>query len=254
MIKSIPLAAVLSIFSASVFADNIIRVSAPVAYNPSTNESWSPIDPTFSDWINLNSPKNCTDWSPLPSFIAEGTSFTQTATDCQQDQTRSRQEREQEATSLAIRDKGSSVTESRTVSASDTRTAIGTDATAPLTRYFTFNEYAAPGQYGCHDGTSCMSIPAESSMNGKSANYMTLGYNNAVNFGLSGYTGNELKAALTKLRIEMFDANGVKYYTITQNAPFSNQYGSYVGNTHTVSDNNNASIAHKMRVSFELSE
>lgn len=252
MNKIIPLAVAVSLFSPSLMAENIIRVSVPVAYKP--NENWAPIEPTFTDWANLGSPQNCTDWSPLPSFISEGVSFTQTATDCQQEQTRTRQEREQESTSLVVRDNGAPTTETRTVSATSTRSAIGTDATNPLTRYFTFIEGTGTSQYGCNYESSCMSIPAESSMNGKSATYMTLGYSNAVNFGLIGYTGNQLKAVLTKLRIEMFDANGIKYYTLTQTAPFSNQYGSYVGNTHTIEDYEKAAIAHKMRVSFELSE
>lgn len=254
MNKIIPLAIAVSFFSASSMAENIIRATAPVSYKPSIKESWLPFEPAYTDWANLNSPKNCTNWDPLPSFISEGTSFTQTATDCQQDQTRSKQEREQEATSLAIRDKGSSVTESRTISASNTRNAIGTDATAPLTRYFTFVKGPVGSQYGCSGQSHCMSLPGESNMNGKSASYLTFGYGSAINFGLSGYSGNQLKAVLTKLRIELFDNNGVKYFTLTQVAPFYNQYGSYVGKPHTISDYNNASIAHKMRVSFELSE
>lgn len=254
MNKIIPLAVAVSFFSASVIAENIIRASAPVAYKPI--ENWSPIEPLFSDWANLGAVKNCTNWSPDPSFIAEGTSFAQTATDCQQEQTRTRQEREQESTSLVVRDNGAPTTETRTVSATSTRSAIGTDASAPLSRYFTFIEKSGPatGQYGCNYESVCMSNPAESSMNGKSATYMTLGYANAVNFGLAGYSGNQLKAVLTKLRIEMFDANGVKYYTLTQTAPFSNQYGSYVGNTHTAEDYSKSTKAYKMRVSFELSE
>lgn len=252
MNKIIPLAVAVSLFSASVMAENIIRASVPVAYKP--NENWAPIEPTFTDWANLGSPQNCTDWSPLPSFISEGVSFTQTATDCQQEQTRTRQEREQEATSLVVRDSGAPTTETRTVSAISTRSAIGTDASAPLTRYFTFESVVVSGQYGCNYASICMSIPAESSLDGKSARYMTLGYGSAVNFGLSGYSGSQLRAVLTKLRIEMFDANGVKYYTMTQTAPFSSQYGSYVGNTHSAQDYNNAAMAHKMRVSFELSE
>ena len=254
MNKIIPLAVAVSLFSASVMAENIIRASVPVAYKP--NENWAPIEPTFTDWANLGSPQNCTDWSPLPSFISEGVSFTQTATDCQQEQTRTRQEREQETNNLVIRNNGEPTTETRTVSTTSTRNAIGTDASAPLSRYFTFIEKSGPatGQYGCNYESVCMSNPAESSMNGKSATYTTLGYANAVNFGLAGYSGNQLIAVLTKLRIEMFDANGVKYYTLTQTAPFYNQYGSYVGKSHTAEDYSKSTKAYKMRVSFELSE
>lgn len=252
MNKKILLAVAISIFSSSSIAENIIRTSAPVIYKP--QESWSPIDPVYSDWANLGSPQNCTNWAPLTSLVADGTSFSQSSTDCEQYQTRSRQEREQEAVSQVIRDKGAPTTETQTVSATSTRSAIGTDTSAPLTRYFTFIEGTGTGQLGCNYESRCMSIPAESSMNGKSAIYMTIGYSNAVNFGLIGYSGNQLKAVLAKLRIEMFDANGLKYYTLTQTAPFSNQYGNYVGNSHTSEDYEKAATAHKMRVSFELSE
>ena len=39
-----------------------------------------------------------------------------------------------------------------------------------------------------------------------------------------------------------------------QVAPFNNQYGDYVGKTHSHTDYANAGIAYKMRVSFELAE
>jgi hypothetical protein len=250
----LPAALILSIFSLSVLADNIIRAPAPVTFKPISHENWVTIDPLYSDWSNSGSPYGCTNWTPDPTSVAIGVTFEQTATDCQQDQTRTRQEREQESTSLIIRNAGAPITENRAVSATSSRESIGTNDEATLSRYFTFVRGSNSGQFGCFGQSACMSIPAESSMQGKSSTYMSFGYGNAINFGLSGYSGNQLKAALLKLRVEMFDAQGNKIYTVTQNAPFSNQYGNYVGNSHSSNDYQKSIDAYKMRVSFELIE
>ncbi|MFK4135887.1 hypothetical protein ACI2KR_26930 [Pseudomonas luteola] len=42
----------------------------------------------FSGWVNKGNPYSCSNWSPDPSTVTVGQSFTQTATDCKQDQTR----------------------------------------------------------------------------------------------------------------------------------------------------------------------
>jgi hypothetical protein len=90
-----------------------------------TLESWFLITPIYTDWMNSGNIDNCTNWSPLENTITINEVFTQTATDCQQPQTRTRQDREQEMTTGNIRNIGSVINESHTIEASLTRPAIG---------------------------------------------------------------------------------------------------------------------------------
>ena len=94
-----------------------------------TQETWAATTATYTAWINSGAVTSCANWSPATSTVTIGQSFTQTATDCDQVQTRTRQDREQETTTKAIRNKGSAVTETQTIAASSTRSAIGTQET-----------------------------------------------------------------------------------------------------------------------------
>lgn len=89
-------------------------------------EEWLPTTPNFTNWVNINSPYDCTEWGPNPSGITVGVSYTQTANDCKQEQTRTRQEREQETTTLSYRDVGLPITENQVITTTDTRNAVGT--------------------------------------------------------------------------------------------------------------------------------
>ena len=91
-----------------------------------TLENWISIAPSYTNWVNSSAIYGCSNWSPATSTINSGQSFTQTATDCEQDQTRNRQNREQETTTLDIRNSGSVIIENQTITVSDTRTATGT--------------------------------------------------------------------------------------------------------------------------------
>lgn len=91
-----------------------------------TKESWVATTPTYTTWTNSGSVTNCTNWSPETSTVTYNQSFTQTTSNCEQPQTRFKQEREQETTTNAIRNVGNQVTEFQNIPASSTRTAIGT--------------------------------------------------------------------------------------------------------------------------------
>lgn len=91
-----------------------------------SKESWVATTPTYTAWVNSGAITGCTNWSPATSTVASGQSFTQTATDCKQAQTRSRQDREQETTTKAIRDVGSPVSETQSITVTSTRTATDT--------------------------------------------------------------------------------------------------------------------------------
>lgn len=89
-------------------------------------EQWIAIAPLESDWINEANPTNCTNWSPDANTVIQGNFFTQIATDCEQTQSRTIQEREQETTTLTIRNVGDLITENQKVVGTDTREIEGT--------------------------------------------------------------------------------------------------------------------------------
>lgn len=91
-----------------------------------TKETWVATTPTYTAWVNSGVVSSCSNWSPATSTVNSGQTFTQTATDCKQDQTRTRQDKEQETTTGAVRDKGAAVAESQSITVSSTRSAVGT--------------------------------------------------------------------------------------------------------------------------------
>lgn len=69
----------------------------------------------------------CSNWTPLETTVDVGVSFPQTATNCQQNQTRTVQNREQNDYSHEYKNVGDLITENKTLSGqSSQRTAIGT--------------------------------------------------------------------------------------------------------------------------------
>lgn len=94
-----------------------------------TKELWAATTPTYTAWVNNGAINSCSNWSPLANTVTINSSFTQTATDCKQPQTRSRQDREQEANTLAYRNVGVPVTETQNVTVTSTQSAIGTKET-----------------------------------------------------------------------------------------------------------------------------
>jgi hypothetical protein len=90
--------------------------------------SWSSIASLVSGWANVGAPINCTNWSPSTDTVNVGTSFTQTATDCQQDQQQTVQTREQNNVTNEIRNVGSPQVNHKTLTVTSTRSAMGTFA------------------------------------------------------------------------------------------------------------------------------
>lgn len=89
------------------------------------NETWIPYDTEYTAWVNQDEPYNCTNWTPNESSVITGEFFTQTATDCKQNQTRLVQEREQETTTMIIRNKGISTIDSNIILVESSRQATG---------------------------------------------------------------------------------------------------------------------------------
>ena len=90
-------------------------------------ESWRVTDPLYSEWTNKGDIYGC-NWTPAASLVLRDEPFNQSETDCKQDQTRTKQDREQEIATLAFRNIGTPTIENKTTNAvSDrTQTATGT--------------------------------------------------------------------------------------------------------------------------------
>ena len=109
-------------------------------------ETWIATTPTYTSWVNSGGIYGCANWSPDPSTVNTGVGFTQTATDCEQNQTRNRQNREQETTTLAIRNSGSVIVENQTLTnQTSTRAATGTKVTKVC--YYNASNYVYRGGY-----------------------------------------------------------------------------------------------------------
>lgn len=90
-------------------------------------EEWLAATPSYTSWIDDGGLYGCSNWTPDPSTVTLGDAFTQTGSDCSQNQTRTKQDREQETTTLAYRNVGTPITESNILTGlTDTRSATGT--------------------------------------------------------------------------------------------------------------------------------
>ena len=118
-----------------------------------TKENWQPAEPIYSEWVNVGDVSGCSNWAPDASTMLKDEAFNQTATDCKQTQSRTRQDREQETTTLAYRNVGEPVILEQIVSAHSSRKAIGTkenwQPAEPL-----YSEWVDFGNvYGCSNWT-----------------------------------------------------------------------------------------------------
>lgn len=91
-----------------------------------TKETWISALATYTEWANQGDIYGCSNWTPSVSTVMKDETFNQTATDCKQDQSRTKQDREQETTTLAYRNVGVPVSETSTITANSSRTATGT--------------------------------------------------------------------------------------------------------------------------------
>lgn len=91
-----------------------------------TKENWVAATATDSGWVNKGEIYGCTNWTPSTSIYFKDSSFTQNATDCKQDQMSTKQNREQETTTLAYRNVGDPINVTNTLMVKSSRTTIGT--------------------------------------------------------------------------------------------------------------------------------
>lgn len=77
---------------------------------------WEKYASLYTSWVNSGTPYNCTNWTPLANSITDGQTFEQSATDCNQKQTRNAQDREKNKTTQEIRNIGKSYIEENVIS------------------------------------------------------------------------------------------------------------------------------------------
>lgn len=115
-------------FTYTVTATNSVGITAARTVSVKV-ENWIATTPTYTAWVNSGAVYNCTAWTQDASTVNSGTAFTQTRT-CSQNQTRTRQDKQTETATDAIRNNGAAVTESQTISVSQSQAATGTKPTA----------------------------------------------------------------------------------------------------------------------------
>ncbi len=120
-VKSICFAIALAI-PLSVMADNIIRVAAPVQKHV---EQWVASSPLYGEWTSLS--RTCGAWAPDAATMPSGQSFSQSRS-CNQQESRTIQQREYNAQQNLYRNLGEPTTENRSVTEEESQNAVGTKA------------------------------------------------------------------------------------------------------------------------------
>lgn len=113
--QSLALAVSFALTASAAWAENILRVQAPVSYSPI--QSWAPGENTYSPWRDVS--VNCGQWSPSPSAFNESAIFTQSQS-CTKQQQRDVQKTLVSNTGVSKPD-GESFTEEQNVSSTDSR-------------------------------------------------------------------------------------------------------------------------------------
>jgi hypothetical protein len=111
-------------------------------------ENWQPAESLYSEWINVNDVYGCSNWTPDTATLPIGVIFQQT-TDCKQDQTITKQEREKETTTLVYRNVGKPTTETKSITVQLSRQATGIKETW-VTSTAIYTDWVNSGEiYGC---------------------------------------------------------------------------------------------------------
>lgn len=139
LIFALTSAAALPAFANLDTPGNIIRISAPIAKSAMVSGNWNDIAPLVSEWKNKGSEYDCSQWAPSPETVTLGQTFNQSQ-NCKQDQERTVQQRQQNDTTLAIRDVGAPAVERQVLWKEYSQEAIGTmkpDGTAAWEKFAT---------------------------------------------------------------------------------------------------------------------
>lgn len=112
-------ALIASASSTAMFQYNYTLINGDLPSN------WNTLDTEYGDWTDVGGSYGCTNWSPPTSSQGKGIAFTQTATDCYQNQERWGQNYIENNISHAIEKDGDRFTENRTITVPEERGAVG---------------------------------------------------------------------------------------------------------------------------------
>lgn len=256
-IKLIPIFIAMMLASQLSSADNIIRMKAPIitvepAINLGAWESWQDI---VGEWASAGEVTNCSNWTPSPSTVNDGQTFTQTANDCQQTQQRSIQSTERNTQTLAIRNAGTPIIETRVVQASSSRSATGIKKTISATAEFVVTIGNTSGQWGYMPNTG-KGVMISSSNPDYMLNYISLGFSDEVLIGVSSpSTSTRITASrYHSIEIQMADSSGSVFYTMSSENIVDNYNDPpyFVGWKHNTTDYANAKLAKRFFVTLNF--
>jgi hypothetical protein len=115
-----------------------------------TKETWIATSSVYGAWTNTSGAYSCSNWSPDPSTVIINQAYTQTATNCYVNQSRTRQDRLVETTTGAIANNGAAFTETQTVGGqTGYKTAYGTKQTWAYYPPVYGGWYNISGYYSC---------------------------------------------------------------------------------------------------------
>jgi hypothetical protein len=162
---------------------------------------WTTSSSIISAWTNVGTFSGCSNWSPAPSTVSNGTSFQQTATDCLQVQERTVQKREQNSISHDYRNVGTPTTETQTVSVSSTRTATGTKTSQTVQALFKVGTIST--QVGYITSASIGSLISNSNSS-YVYSHVTIGFQGQVVLGMTNSNQYNL---FESIKIEFLDSS-----------------------------------------------
>jgi hypothetical protein len=190
--------------------------------------NWVAAPPLYSTWTATADPLVCTTWTPSTATVGQGISFQQTSNDCQQTEQSRVQAREQDTISLAYRNKGTAYIETRTVTVSSTRTAIGTSL-VDQGDYMIGVGICCSGQYGYIPATTGSLVSASNPA--YTLSYLVVKYDGTIYFTFSQVKAAQAPAFVARIKtvsIDFLDSNQNLISTATANPPkvqFSNFMG-----------------------------
>lgn len=127
MNKKIKISLLSSLFISSLVNANEYQVRIPFDGVYAQAVVWEKYASLYTSWVDSGTPYGCLNWTPLASTVADGQTFEQSSTECNQKQTRNAQDREKNKTTQEIRNVGKSYVEEKVISnVASKQNSIGT--------------------------------------------------------------------------------------------------------------------------------
>lgn len=125
--KKIALSFIAASFSMSFASYQVVFPNQQVNFKNIPSETFTPTDPLVSNWANVGSLYDCSNYTPEASDVDIGVIFTQTTDNCKIDQERTIQQRQLSSITHAVSNVGEAIVERQVVTnQSNSRNATGT--------------------------------------------------------------------------------------------------------------------------------